>query len=46
MEFSNKQPERKTAYNSTYKKLVVQCLNEALYFVSSSEVAGPCGASK
>jgi len=27
------------AYNSTYKKLAVQWLNEALYFVSSSVVA-------
>jgi ribonucleotide reductase beta subunit family protein with ferritin-like domain len=26
---------RKPAYNSTYKKLAVQWLNEALYFVSS-----------
>jgi hypothetical protein len=25
--------------NSTYKKLAVQCLNEALYFVSSSVLA-------
>ncbi len=31
--------ERKTAYNSTYKKLAVQWLNEALCFVSSSVVA-------
>jgi hypothetical protein len=31
--------ERKTAYNSTYKKLAVQWLNEALSFVSSSVVA-------
>lgn len=30
---------RKTAYNSTYKKLAVQWLNEALCFVSSSVVA-------
>src|SRR5690606_31773834 len=29
----------KTAYNSTYKKLAVQWLNEALCFVSSSELA-------
>ena len=28
--------ERITAYNSTYKKLAVQWLNEALCFVSSS----------
>ena len=28
----------KTAYNSTYKKLAVQWLNEALCFVSSSVV--------
>ncbi|MBD8019119.1 hypothetical protein [Kaistella pullorum] len=27
--------ERKAAYNSTYKKLAVQWLNEALRFVSS-----------
>ncbi|CAN5626199.1 hypothetical protein BH10BAC4_BH10BAC4_20500 [soil metagenome] len=27
--------KRKTAYNSTYKKLAVQWLNEALCFVSS-----------
>ena len=31
--------DRKTAYNSTYKKLAVQWLNEALYFVSSSVLA-------
>ena len=31
--------DRRTAYNSTYKKLAVQCLNEALCFVSSSVVA-------
>jgi len=31
--------ERKRAYNSTYKKLAVQWLNEALCFVSSSVVA-------
>jgi len=30
---------RKTAYNSTYKKLAVQWLNEDLCFVSSSVVA-------
>jgi hypothetical protein len=30
---------RKTAYNSTYKKLAVQWLNEALFFVSSFVVA-------
>jgi len=30
---------RKTTYNSTYKKLAVQWLNEALRFVSSSVVA-------
>ena len=30
--------ERKTPYNSTYKKLAVQWLNEALCFVSSSVV--------
>ena len=31
--------ERKTPYNSTYKKLAVQWLNEALCFVSSSLLA-------
>ena len=31
--------ERTTGYNSTYKKLAVQWLNEALCFVSSSVVA-------
>jgi len=31
--------ERKPAYNSTYKKLAVQWLNEALCFVSSSVLA-------
>jgi len=31
--------ERKTPYNSTYKKLAVLWLNEALCFVSSSVVA-------
>jgi len=31
--------ERKAAYNSTYKKLAVQWLNEALCFVSSFVVA-------
>ena len=30
---------RTTGYNSTYKKLAVQCLNEALCFVSSSVLA-------
>ena len=30
---------RKTAYNSTYKKLAVQWLNEALCFVSSLVLA-------
>jgi len=30
---------RKTAYNSTYKKLAVQWLNEAWCFVSSSVLA-------
>jgi hypothetical protein len=33
------QSEEKTAYNSTYKKLAVQWLNEALCFVSSSVLA-------
>ena len=31
--------KRTTGYNSTYKKLAVQWLNEALCFVSSSVVA-------
>jgi hypothetical protein len=31
--------EKKTPYNSSYKKLAVQWLNEALCFVSSSVVA-------
>jgi hypothetical protein len=31
--------DRKPAHNSTYKKLAVQWLNEALCFVSSSVVA-------
>jgi len=31
--------DRRPAYNSTYKKLAVQWLNEALYFVSSFVVA-------
>jgi len=31
--------KEKTAYNSTYKKLAVQWLNEALCFVSSFVVA-------
>jgi hypothetical protein len=31
--------ERKTAYNSTYKKLAVQWFNEAMCFVSSSALA-------
>jgi hypothetical protein len=31
--------KRKTPYNSTYKKLAVQWLNEALCFVSSFVVA-------
>jgi len=30
---------RKTGHNSTYKKLAVQWLNEALCFVSSSVLA-------
>jgi hypothetical protein len=30
---------KKTCYNSTYKKLAVQWLNEALRFVSSSVLA-------
>ncbi|TAE37562.1 MAG: hypothetical protein EAY66_05555 [Sphingobacteriales bacterium] len=34
-----RQTDRKTAANSTYKKLAVQWLNEALCFVSSSVVA-------
>lgn len=32
----HKRKERTPACNSTYKKLAVQWLNEALYFVSSS----------
>jgi len=32
---------RSTGYNSTYKKLAVQWLNEALCFVSSFVVADP-----
>ena len=31
--------EKRAAHNSTYKKLAVQWLNEALCFVSSSVVA-------
>jgi len=31
--------ERKPAHNSTYNKLAVQWLNEALFFVSSSVLA-------
>jgi hypothetical protein len=31
--------QRKSTHNSTYKKLAVQWLNEALCFVSSSVVA-------
>jgi hypothetical protein len=31
--------ERKTGYNSTYKKLAVQWFNEALCFISSSVLA-------
>jgi hypothetical protein len=31
--------DRRASGNSTYKKLAVQWLNEALYFVSSSVVA-------
>jgi len=34
-----KQIERKTAYNSTYKKLAVKWIIETLCFVSSSAVA-------
>jgi hypothetical protein len=30
---------RKTLYNKTYKKLAVQWLNEALFFISSSVLA-------
>jgi hypothetical protein len=37
---TNKQDGKRAAYNSTYKKLAVQWLNEALCFVSSSVVAG------
>ncbi len=35
----NHDRQRSTGYNSTYKKLAVQWLNEALCFVSSSVVA-------
>ena len=35
----NRQRNRKPAHNSTYKKLAVQWLNEALCFVSSFVVA-------
>jgi hypothetical protein len=35
----NNLTERNTATNSTYKKLTVQWLNEALCFVSSSVLA-------
>ena len=35
----NQRQERKTAYNSTYKKLAAQWLNEALCLVSSFVVA-------
>ena len=38
--------ERRAATNSTYKKLAVQWLNEALCFVSSSVVADSFYASK
>jgi len=31
--------KERAAYNSTYKKLAVQCLNEALCFLSSFVVA-------
>jgi len=31
--------DKSPAYNSTYKKLAVQWLNEALYFVSSLVLA-------
>jgi len=34
---------RKAAYNSTYKKLAVQWLNEALSFVSSFVMADSFG---
>jgi hypothetical protein len=36
---TNKRPNKKTSANSTYKKLAVQWLNEALCFVSSSVLA-------
>jgi hypothetical protein len=39
MERQHINEERKTPYNSTYKKLAVQWLNEALCFVSSFVVA-------
>ena len=31
--------DKRTAYNSTYRNLAVQWLNEALYFVASSVMA-------
>ena len=39
MTTENQRGQRKTAANSTYKKLAVQWLNEVLCFVSSSVVA-------
>jgi len=38
--------DRRAADNSTYKKLAVQWLNEALCFVSSFEVAVSLGLRK
>jgi len=39
MKRNNSMTDRKTPYNSTYKKLAVQWLNEALCFVLSFVVA-------
>lgn len=39
LDTSDLRPKRATSANSTYKKLAVQWLNEALCFVSSSVVA-------
>jgi hypothetical protein len=36
----NIEAQRKTTANSTFKKLAVQLLNEALWFVSCSVVVG------
>jgi hypothetical protein len=39
MAFNNNDGQKSTGHNSTYKKLAVQWLNEALCFISSSVVA-------